>query len=460
MQTLSTFCILISIALLMYLAYKGWSIILIAPLLSVVAAIGCGESILTKIGSVYLLKCSEYIKNYFLFFLLGAVFAKLMEKGGLATSIANRIIKLVGSKNAVLAVIIGCAVLTYGGLSCFVVAFVMYPFGASLFKQAGIPKRLLPAALWIGIFSFTMVALPGTPQIQNIIPTTYFGTSTWAGIGTGIFATILLLGIGLLWMNFRTKKLNAQGEFYGEHADENLAIDEASLPDWKLSLIPLVMIIVLNILLSNPFNWEFAKGWQLPSIWAISISILLATIVTVLIGSKRFFPETDKASGKADFLKTVNTSALSSCTAVFNTASGFAFGCVVTSVAGFEVITLLLQKLSTGGNPLFSAVLTTNIMCGITGSASSGITIALSKFGEIWKQMAIDSGVSLDALHRIVSIAGIGIDPVPHCGALVTMFAICGLTHKESYFDLAMLMLFKFFVPYLCVIFYLLTGIV
>lgn len=460
MNILSTIFIFVAIAGLMYLAYRGVSIILIAPVMAVVAAVGCGKPILDVLGSVYFIKAAEYIGKFFPVFLFGAIFAKLMEEGGLAASIANKISDVLGAKRAVLAVIIGCGILTYGGLSVFVVAFVMYPFGAVLFRKAGIPKRLLPATLWVGIFTFAMVALPGTPQTQNIIPTEYFGTSTWSGIGLGLFATACFIAIGLLWVGYRTKSLNAKGEGYGNHPNEgNLEPDAALLPDWRLSLIPLLLVIFLNIFLSNPFGWNFAKRWQISSLWAVSIAAIAASVITVIIGRKNILTAHEK-NEKSKLIKTINGSAISSGTAVFNVASGFAFGCVVTSVIGFAVIEDALMKLSSNGNPLWSAVLTTNITGGITGSASSGITIALSKFGELWKNMAIANGISLDAFHRIITLAGAGIDPAPQCGALVTMFAICGLSHKESYFDLLMIMLLKFAVPYLCVILYLLTGIV
>ena len=421
--------------------------------MAVVAAIGCGDSILSVIQNVYLIKAAEYIGKYFPVFLFGAIFAKLMEEGGLAKSIANKIVDLLGAKRAILAVILGCGVLTYGGLSVFVVAFVMYPFGAVLFREAGIPKRLMPTALWTGIFTFAMVALPGTPQTQNIIPTEYFGTTTWSGIVLGLFASVLFFAIGFGYLTYRAKSLMKKGEGYGNYNDQKSDADGV-LPNWCVSLIPLLMVIVLNILLSNPFKWEWAKSFQIPSLWAISISIILASIVAIIIGKERLFKE-----GEATCRKLINTSAISSGTAIFNVASGYAFGCVLTSVVGFEIISQMLLKLSESGNPLFSAVLATNIMGGITGSASSGMTIALAKFGETWKELALASGISLDALHRIVAVSAIGIDPVPHCGALVTMFAICGLTHKESYFDLVMLMILKFFVPFLCVIFYMITHL-
>lgn len=463
MTTLSTVFIIVAILALMYLAYKGWSIILIAPLLAVVAAIGAGDSFINILGNVYLAKAAEYIGKYFPIFLFGAVFAKLMEKGGLAASIADKISTLLGPKNAILAVILGCAVLTYGGLSVFVVAFVMYPFGAVLFRKAGIPKRLLPAALWVGIFTFTMVALPGTPQIQNIIPSTYFGTSTWSGPFIGLFATACYLVIGLGWLGYRSKSLMKKGEGYGNHSDEAESASSAqNLPSWELSLIPLILVIILNIFLSNPFKWKFIT-WAIPSIWAITAAIIISSVSAFIIGRRQLLPAVnskDTCSSKTKFLKLVNEAAISSGTAVFNVASGYAFGCVVTSVVGFAVISNLLMKLSENGNPLFSAVVSTSLMGGITGSASSGMTIALSKFGAQWAAMAQAAGIPLEVLHRIVAVSAVGIDPVPHCGALVTMFAICKLTHKESYFDIIIIMLMKFLVPFLCVGFYLLTHLV
>ena len=126
---------------------------------------------------------------------------------------------------------------------------------------------------------------------------------------------------------------------------------------------------------------------------------------------------------------------------------------------GFEPVTNWLVGIADSFGPLLSAVITTNIMCGITGSASGGLTIALSALGDQWAAMATAAGIPLEVLHRIVAIASVGIDPVPHCGALVTLLAICGLTHNESYFDIAVIMGLKFFVPFLCILFYMLTGI-
>ncbi|MBE6102180.1 MAG: GntP family permease [Selenomonas ruminantium] len=458
---------------LMLCAYRGCSIILVAPFFAVVAALGSQHYGLPIFSELYMTKLAEYVKTYYPIFLFGAVFAKLMEKGGLASAVAAKIVSALGEERAILAVILGCGALTYGGLSVFVVAFVMYPFGAVIFRQADIPKRLLPATLWIGIFSFAMVAMPGTPQIQNIIPAAYFETSSWSGIGIGLFATIIFMVMGWGWLTYRMKKLREAGEGYGAHADRQGGQGKATV-SWQLAMVPLALVVIINVILSNPFAWDWGFHWaedmleslsgmkltliaahigKVSAIWSISIALIVSSLAAAWIGRKRL-----KATD--GFLKPINFAAVSSGTAALNVASGFAFGCVLVAMPGFGPIKDALLGLSDSSGPLLSAVLATNIMCGITGSASGGLTIALSAFGEQWAQAAVAQGIPLEVMHRIVAIASVGIDPVPHCGALVTLLAICGLTHKQSYFDIVVLLFMKFTVPFLCIAFYMLTGIV
>ena len=470
---METFCIAVGIIGLMTFAYRGWSIILIAPFFAVLTAILSEFGILPVYSELYMTRLAEYTKTYYPIFLFGAVFARLMEKGGLASAIAGKIISLLGETRAIAAVLLGCAALTYGGLSVFVVAFVMYPFGAEIFRKADIPKKLLPATLWMGIFSFAMVALPGTPQIQNIIPSSYFGTSTWAGVGIGLFATVAFIAISMAWLSYRKKSLQAKGEGYGQQAETKQRRDR-TIPSWQLSLVPLLMVIIINVILSNPFHWEWGFHWdeksleaflplklallassvgKIQAVWSISVALIVSSLAAAYIGRRRYI------SGRENFLQTINFGAASSCAAVLNVASGFAFGSVIISMPGFLPVKEILLGIADSAGALVSAVITTNIMCGLTGSASGGLTIALSMLGEQWAAMAPAQGVTLEALHRIVAIASVGIDPVPHCGALVTLLAICGLTHKEAYFDIIVLMILKFFVPFLCILFYMLTGI-
>ena len=470
---MEAFCIAVALVGLMYFAYRGWSIILIAPLFAGIAALASAFGVLPTYTELYMTRMAEYVKTYYPVFLFGAVFARLMEKGGLAAAVAGKIVEVLGEKRAVLAVLLGCGALTYGGLSVFVVAFVMYPFGAYVFRRADIPKRLLPAALWMGIFSFAEVSFPGTPQIQNIIPSSYFQTSTWAGPGIGIFASILFLAIGWGWVSFRAKRLQAAGEGYGTHTEGRKRREPKIKIPWYWAAFPLLLVIVINVVLSNPFHWAWGYHWsedaltvfgplhltllaekvgKVSAIWSISVALIVSSIAAAWIGRKRFIV-------MDGFLAPINYGALSSAAAALNVASGYAFGCVLTTLPGFAPVTESLMGLAQSFGPLVSAVVTTNIMCGITGSASGGMTIALSALGDQWMQMALAQGIPLEALHRIVAIASVGIDPVPHCGALVTLLAICGLTHSDSYGDIAICMAMKFFVPYLCILFFLLTGI-
>ena len=475
-MTVGLAAIIIALLGLMWAAYKGWSVILVAPIFALVAALGSDHSLMPTFSELYMTKAAEYFKSYYAVFLFGAVFAKIMEKGGLAASIANKMINALGPERAIMAVILTSGVLVYGGLNVFVAAFVMYPFGAYIFKKADIPKRLLPSALWIGIFTFSMVSLPGTPQIQNIIPATYFGTNTWSGMGIGIFASVLYLVTGWGWLTYRAGYLKKKGEGYGlDRNDVELTDGRASatLPDWKLSVLPMVMVVVLNVILSNPFNWNWGYHWdpnaldsfkglhiallvgavsKVQGVWSITIALALSTLVAAWVGRKR-------CMANGGILAEVNNGAVSSCSAILNVCSGFAFGSVVTSLAGFEVIKNALIAVGSSTNPLVSVVLTSDIMVAITGSASSAMTIALSMLGNQWAQMAAATGIPLDVFHRIVAVSSIGIDPVPQCGAWVTMLAICGLTHKESYGDVFVLLGIKFFIPFVCILFYMLTGI-
>ena len=466
--------IVLSLALLIFFAYRGYSIIFIAPVFAIVAALGSGHELMPVYTEIYMTKLAEYTKTYYPVFLLGAIFAKLMEEGGLAAAVANKITKVLGKERAILAILIGCGVLTYGGLSVFVVAFVMYPFAAILFKQADMPKKLLPGLLWMGIFTYSMVAIPGTPQIQNIIPTSYFGTTTWAGIGLGLIGAVLYFASAYFYVSWRAKKLKAAGEGYGKNLQNEPEAPSGDLPSWQLSSIPLVMVIVLNLLISNPFHWDWAYHWdqsslesmvplklslmaasvgKVEAIWSINVALILSSIAAAVIGYK-------KLREKGGVVHPINTGAVGSMSAILNVASCYAFGCVVAAVPAFGIIKEALLGLSIGDGPLFSAVITNIIMTGITGSSSGGMTIALGMLGEEWLAWANQIGMSPEVLHRIVALASECIDTPPHSGALITLMAVCGLTHKESYYDVFMLTLLKTLVAFICLAIYMLTGIV
>ncbi|MCX7694961.1 MAG: GntP family permease, partial [Caloramator sp.] len=190
--------IILSLALLMYLAYRGITVLVLAPLLALLAALFTGGTpLMATYTEVYMKNLANYVRLYFPVFMLGALFGKVMEDSGSAKAIAHYIASKLGKQKAIIAVVLSCAILTYGGVSLFVVAFAVYPVAAHLFKEAGIPKRLIPGAIALGSFTFTMTALPGTPQIQNAIPMPFFGTNAYAAPILGIVAAIIMAGLGI-----------------------------------------------------------------------------------------------------------------------------------------------------------------------------------------------------------------------------------------------------------------------
>lgn len=462
--------ILLSLFLLMGFAYKGYSVILFAPVLALLAAFMQGFPVMPTYTELFMEKAAGYIKLFFPVFLLGAVLGKLMEDTGMAKSIARQIVKMMGKERAILAVVLACAVLTYGGVSLFVVAFAVYPLAAAMFKEADIPKRLVPGSIALGSFTFTMTMLPGTPQIQNVIPVGFYGTTTWAAPLMGTIAAMITCAAGMMWLEYRRKKARFAGEGYGTHYlnESSATANAAGLPPWHISLLPLVAVISINFLLTFFWSWdaESLKPLQgiglkmiAPSvkntagIWALIIGLVAAIVLAVAIG----YPY---LSGEQGLLSSLNAGAIGSLLAIMNTASEVGYGSVISALPGFKSVASFLMSIKLGGIPLVSEFFTVNILAGITGSASGGMSIALGVMAKDWLAWANQVGLSPELLHRIASIASGGFDTLPHNGAVITLLAICGMTHVKSYADIGVCSVVIPFLTGILVIFlYTITGL-
>ncbi|WP_454053220.1 GntP family permease [Clostridium sp. Marseille-Q7071] len=427
--------IIISLLLLMYLAYKGITVLILAPLLAMLAVAFSGDlPMLASYTEVFMKDFAGYAKTYFPLFLLGAIFGKVMDDSGAAKSIANFIANKLGKDKAILAVVLSCAILTYGGVSLFVVAFAVYPIAAELFREANIPKRLIPGTIALGAFTFTMTALPGSPQIQNAIPMTYFGTTAWAAPILGIVASIVMFGVGMWWLNRRARKAMEIGEGYGNHKEEIEMFDISSLPNVGIAIMPIIVVLVLNYILGKYFgnmNAEYLKDFgtsidKVKGVWSLIVSLAISIVMAIILLRKNF----------KSIIKTVNQGAIGSLLAIINTSSEVGYGNVIKSLGAFALIKGAI--LSIPGTPLISLAASTSILAGITGSASGGMSIALGALGDIYMQKAIALGISPEAFHRIAAIACGGFDTLPHNGAVITLLGITGLTHKESYIDIGM----------------------
>ena len=462
--------VLAALAFLMYVAYRGHSVILFAPVAALGAVLLTDPALVPPMFTgLFMDKMVGFLKLYFPVFLLGAVFGKLIELSGFSRSIVAATIRLVGAKRAILSIVLVCALLTYGGVSLFVAVFAVYPFAAELFRQSDIPKRLIPGTIALGAFTFTMDALPGTPQIQNIIPTTFFGTTAWAAPVLGTLGGVFILIVGLLYLESRRRKAAAAGEGYGDPAtlvNEPASFSGERLASAWVALLPLVLVGVSNRLFTGwiprfygesssfdpavigdaaPVVQETAK---VAGIWAVEGALLIG-IATVLLLAWRpvitRFVEGSRAAISGALLASMNT------------ASEYGFGAVIAALPGFLVVSTALSSIP---DPLVNTAVTVTSLAGITGSASGGMGIALAAMAEQFIAQADAAGIPMEVLHRVASMASGGMDTLPHNGAVITVLAVTGLTHRQAYRDIFAVTLIKTAAVAVVIGLYYLTGLV
>ncbi|MBB3192502.1 GntP family permease [Halomonas cerina] len=453
--------IAIALLLLMYLAYRGLSLLILAPALAaLVALVSVDTPLLASYTQVFMGAAGDFIVRYFPLFLLGAVFGKLMEDSGSAEVLASAIVERLGDSRAILAVVLSCAVMTYGGVSLFVVAFAVYPIAAALFRQASLPKRLIPGTIALGAFTFTMTALPGTPAIQNAIPMPYFGTTPFAAPGLGILTGLVMLVLGQAWLNYRARQARRAGEGSDEHHDDPQVVGNlrehaagegfdlaevaprqpcGSLPSLPLALLPIVLVIALNLLFTAVVIPAMETGYlaeplygatsleAVRGVWSVIAALVIAIGVIILTNRQRLKTLTT----------TLDSGANASLLPIFNTASLVGFGSVIASLAAFDTISAWVTSVG-GDNPLISLAIAVNLLAGMTGSASGGMSIALATLGDAYLAMGQAAGIAPELMHRVTAVATGGLDALPHNGAVITLLSICGLSHRQAYLDIAM----------------------
>ncbi|MCD6026334.1 MAG: citrate transporter family protein [Solimicrobium sp.] len=457
--------VLTALILLMFIAYRGFSVILFAPIVAMLAVFVTDPSMVAPVfSSVFMEEMVLFLKLYFPVFVLGAIFGKVIELSGFSKAIVSSIIRFLGSERTILSIVLVCAVLTYGGVSLFVVVFAVYPFAAEMFRQGNIPKRLIPGTIALGAFSFTMDSLPGTPQIQNIIPTTFFNTTTWAAPWLGFLGSAFILMVGLAYLEWRRKSAFSNNEGYGEHhLNEPEPLVQEKLVNPFIALLPLVLVGVLNKVFTHwiPQLYGTATSFQLASspkliatditkvaaIWAVEAALLIGILSVLLLAFRPVCQQFAEGS------KTAIAGALLAAT---NTATEYGFGAVIASLPGFLIIGNALKNIP---NPLINEALTVTSMAGITGSASGGLSIALAAMSDTFIQGAHAAHIPLEVMHRVASMASGGMDTLPHNGAVITLLAVTGLTHRVAYGDVFAITCIKTLAVFFVIAVFYLTGI-
>ena len=465
---MSFLIVLAALCFLMFVAYRGYSVILFAPVAALGAVLLTDPSLVAPMFTgLFMDKMVGFLKLYFPVFVLGAIFGKLIEVSGFSQSIVAATIRLIGGGRAMLAIVIVCALLTYGGVSLFVVVFAVYPFAAEMFRQSDIPKRLIPATIALGAFTFTMDALPGTPQIQNIIPASFFGTNAWAAPWLGTIGAVFILALGLAYLGWRRRSALAAGEGYGSNLlNEPAPFAGERLVNPLVALLPLVLVGVSNKLLTawipqfygashefvpavmgdaKPVVQEVAK---LAAIWAVEGALLIGILCVLAFAWKpvmKTFAEGSKAAIGGALLASMNT------------ASEYGFGAVIAALPGFLVVGNALKAIP---NPLVNEAVTVTALAGITGSASGGMSIALAAMSDTFIANANAAGIPMEVLHRIAAMASGGMDTLPHNGAVITLLAVTGLSHRQSYKDIFAITIIKTLAVFVAIGTYYATGLV
>ena len=454
--------ILAGLALLVWFSFRGWSVLVLAPLAALVAALAASEPLLASWTITFMGAAAGFILQFFPLFLLGAVFGKLMEDSGSVAAIAEWMTRTLGPQRAILAVVLAGAFVTYGGVSLFVAFFVLAPMGQALFRAANIPNRLMPAAIALGTSTFTMSALPGTPAIQNAIPMPFFGTTPFAAPGLGIIASVIMLGIGMWWLSRAESRARAAGEGFGVALATTGAVDDPQLreraalasgfdtaevrrgqastagPSALVAALPLIVVVGVNLVASlfvmprldlsflASDRWGGASVASVSGVWSVLVALATAIVVLAVMNRGRL----------KSLRETVDAGSTASVLPVLSVASLVGFGAVVAAMPAF--VSVREWVLSIGGGPLVSLAVATNILAALTGSASGGLTIALEALGGPFMLLAAELHIDPALMHRVAVIGAGTLDSLPHNGAVVTLLAVCGCTHKESYFDIVM----------------------
>jgi H+/gluconate symporter-like permease len=456
--------ILVALGLLIWLSFRGWSVLLLAPAVAILAAALAGEPLLAHWTHTFMGSAAQFVAQFFPLFLLGALFGKLMDDSGSVQTIADYMSSKLGHRRAIVAVVLAGALVTYGGVSLFVAFFVLAPMARELFRAANIPYRLMPAAIALGTSTFTMSAMPGTPAIQNTIPMPFFGTTPFAAPGLGIIASGIMLAFGLWWLGRAEASARRSGEAHDGDADpvtRELADDQfireravsahefdlAEIPHGQrsdrippigIAILPLLVVVGVNLLTSLlilprlDFSFLAQERWGRTSlagvagVWSVAVA-LAAAIATLVVLNRRRLP---------DLRASMDAGANASVLPIFSVASLVGFGAVIAALPAFGAVRDWVLSIS--GGPLVSLAVATNVLAALTGSASGGLTIALDALGDVYLQIARATGIDPALMHRIAVIGSGTLDSLPHNGAVVTLLAVCNSTHRKSYFDMVM----------------------
>ena len=405
--------LLLALLLFGLLAFKQINALILAPLVTIFVIVCSGMPILDSLKTLFMPAASNYVTSYFLVFFVGALFGAVYQHTGAAESISKTLAGLCKGKFVAPIIMTITGILTFGGVSGFVVFFVIYPIALNLFKEANLTRRLIPAAISAGCWTWSMYG-PGSPSIQNVIAMDSLGTPSTAAMVPSVIAAVASYVLIFAWLEMRSRNFTKKGIVFNDTSlkfqlsPEEMAVDEEKdLPNFWIAMIPIVVILVA-------FN-----GFDVPVETAVFLGVALATIL--------MWKRVGSING---WIAVFNEGAANSGVSILNTAIVVGFGGVVKQTQGFAD---LVEALKTFNMPALVFVMITVAICaGACGSASGGMGVAFNALTDTYLEL----GANLEHVHRIAAIAAGTLDSLPHQGAQITLLGICKLTHKEAYFDI------------------------
>lgn len=404
------------LALLVVLTMRGVDLLIAAPVCALLVALSFGLPLFPQTATAgaasftsgYMGGFTGFVASWFFVFLLGSVFGKVMEDSGAADSVAQWVVQRFGARHALVAIVGACALLTYGGVSLFVVAFSVFPLALALFRQAGLPRRFIPATIAFGSVTFTMTSA-GSPEIQNWIPMEHLGTTPYAAWRVSLVVAVSMAVFGFAWLKWMVRRAVAAGEAY-DVRDGDPQAKTGGLPHPASGLLPLGAVLGVAFVLHDTLKQSAL------------IVALLSGVLVVLVVNRKYFVNLSQA---------VTAGTIGALIAIANTSAVVGFGAIAKLSPAFAAAVDALTSLP--GNPLVGAAVAVTLIAGLTGSASGGQAIALP----ILAPHYLGLGVDAQALHRVVAIASGGLDSLPHNGYVVTTIrGVCRETHRSAYWPM------------------------
>lgn len=401
-----------AVVAVIFLIWKNWHMAVVSLIGALIVIAFNGMNPVSAITEHFMTGMSGFAGSWFLLFLLGSVFGKVMGESGASAGIANSLLKLLGDKSAVLVVMITGLVLSYGGIGTFIIAFSVYPIAVALFQKADIPKKLIVATIMVCPVTVCMAMLPGSPSTQNLLPTTYFGTTAYAGAKIGIICSVLMFLGAYLYLNWQIKAAKANGEHFVASPGENImdlqTAEQGKTPDiWKC-YAPIAVLLVSM--------FGFQKLTAMPSTYAVACAMALAILLGCVLYKDRL-----------NIQEAINDGASGGLGALIATSSIMGFGSVVSASPAYGIVTNALVNMNIG--PLATALISINVIAAITGSSAGGLNIFLSSMGGY----LASSGLNTAMLHRVVCIASSGFDAMPHASGMVVCNQIAKTSQKDTY---------------------------